>query len=116
MRNAGMEEVQVGINIERKNNNLSYAVDSTFMAESHQELKSLLMKVKEESEKVGLKLNSQKAKIMASGLITSWLIDGKTMETVTDFILQGSKITAEGDCSHEIKIFLLLVKKKLWKI
>ena len=111
MRNAELEEAQAGIKIARRNiNNLRYADDSTLMAES-EELKSLLMKVKEESEKVGLKLNIQKTKIMASGLITSWQIDGETMETVLDFILGGSKITADGDCSHEIKRYLLLERK-----
>ena len=105
MRNAGLEETQAGIKIARRNiNNLRYADDSTLMAESEEELlKSLLMKVKEESEKVGLKLNIQKMKIMASRPITSWLIDGETVETVADFIFWGSKITADGDCSHEIK-------------
>ena len=103
MRNAGLEETQAGIKIARRNiNNLRYAEDSTFMAEN-EELKSLLMKVKEESEKVGLKLNIQKAKIMASGPTTSWEIDGETVETVADFIYWGSKISADGDCSHEIK-------------
>ena len=103
MRNAGVDEVQAGIKIARRNiNNLRYADDSTLMAES-EELKSLLMNVKEESEKVGLKLNIQKTKIMASGSITSWQIDGETVETVPDFILGGSKITEDGDCSHEIK-------------
>ena len=109
IRNTGLEETQAGIKIARKNiNNLRYADDTTLMAESEEELKSLLMKVKEESEKVGLKLNIQKIKIMASGLITSWEIDGETVETVSDFILGGSKITADGDCSHEIKRCLLL--------
>ena len=104
MRNAGLEEAQAGIKIARRNiNNLRYADDTTLMAESEEELKSLLMKVKEESEKVGLKLNIQKTKIMASGPITSWEIDGETVETVSDFILRGSKITEDGDCSHEIK-------------
>ena len=104
MRNAGLEEAQAGIKIARRNiNNLRYADDITLMAESEKELKSLLMKVKEESGKVGLKLNIQKTKIVASGPITSWQIDGETMETVTDFILGGSKITADGDCCHEIK-------------
>ena len=104
MRNAGLEEVQAGIKIAGRNiNNLRYAVDTTFMAESEEELKSLLIKVKEESEKVGLKLNIHKTEIMASGPITSWEIDGETVETVSDFICGGSKITAEGDCSHEIK-------------
>ena len=103
MRNAGLEEAQAGIKISGRNiNNLRYADDTTLMAES-EELKSLLMKVKEESENVGLKLNIQKMKIMASGHITSWKIDGQTMETVADFILGGSKIIADGDCSHEIK-------------
>ena len=113
MRNTGLEEAQAGIKIARKNiNNLRYADDTTLMAES-EELKSLLMKVKEESEKVGLKLNIQKIKIMASGPITSWQIDGETGETVADFIFLGSKITADGDCSHEIKRRLLL-GRKLW--
>ena len=112
MRNAGLEEAQAGIKIARRNiNNLRYADDPTLMAESEEELKSLLMKVKEESEKVGLKLNIQKTKIMASGPITSWEIDGETVETVSDFILRGSKITADGDCSHEIKRCLLLGRK-----
>ena len=103
MRNAGLEEAQAGIKIAGRNsNNLRYADDTTLMAESEEELKSLLMKVKE-SEKVGLKLNIQKIKIMASGPITSWQIDGETVETVSDFILGGSKMTADGDCSHEIK-------------
>uniref|UniRef100_A0AC11ETH1 Uncharacterized protein n=1 Tax=Ovis aries TaxID=9940 RepID=A0AC11ETH1_SHEEP len=107
MRNAGLEEAQAGIKIARRNiNNLRYADDTTLMAESEEELKSLLMKVKEESEKVGLKLNIQKTKIMASGPITSWEIDGETVETVSDFILGGSKITADGDCSHERRLFL----------
>ena len=109
MRNAGVEEAQAGIKIARRNiNNLRYADDTTLMAESEKELKSLLTKVKEESEKVGLKLNIQKTKIMASGPITSWEIDG---ETVSDFIFLRSKITADGDCSHEIKRHLLLGKK-----
>ena len=104
MRNAGMDESQAGIKIARRNiNNLRYADDTTLTAESEEELKSLLMKVKEESEKVGLKLNIQKMKIMASGPITSWQMDGETVETLADFILGGSKITADGDCSHEIK-------------
>ena len=104
MRNAGLEEAQAGIKIVRRSiNNLRYADNTTLMAESEEELKSLLMKVKEESEKVGLKLNIQKTKIMASGPITSWQIDGETVETVLDFIFGGSKITADGDCSHEIK-------------
>ena len=111
MRNAGLEEAQAGIKIVWRNiNNLRYADDTTLMAESEEELKSLLMKVKE-SEKVGLKLNMQKTKIMASCPITSWEIDGETMETVSDFILGGSKITADGDCSHEIKRCLLLGRK-----
>ena len=108
-RNARMDEAQVGIKIAGRNiSNLRYADDTTLMAQSEEELKSLLMKVKEESEKVGLKLNIQKTKIMASGPITSWQIDRETMETVTDFIFLGSKITADGDCSHEIKRCLLL--------
>ena len=112
MRNAGLDETQAGITIVGGNiNNLKYADDTTHMAESEKGLKSLLMKLKEESEKVGLKLNIQKTKIMASGLITSWRIDGKTMETVTDFILGGSRITADGDCSHEIKRCLLFGRK-----
>ena len=112
MRNAGLKETQAGIKIARRNiNNLRYADDTTLMAESDEELKSLLMKVKEESEKVGLKLNIQKKKIMASGPITSWEIDGEAVETVSDFILGGSKITADGDCSHEIKRRLLLGRK-----
>ena len=109
MRNAGLEEAQARIRIARRNiNNLKCANDTTLMAESEEELKSLLMKVKEESEKVGLKLNIQKTKNMASSPITSWEIDGKTVETVLDFIFGGSKITADGDCSHEIKRHLLL--------
>ena len=112
MRNAGLEEAQAGINIARRNiNNLRYADDTTLMAEIEDELKSLLIKVKEESEKVGLKLNIQKAKIMASGPITSWEINGETVETVSDFIFLGSKITAGGDGSHEIKRCLLLGRK-----
>ena len=111
MRNAGLEEAPAGIKIARRNiNNLRYVDDTTLMAESEEELKSLLMKVKEESEKVGLKLNIQKTKIMASGPITSWQMDGETVETVSDFILGGSKITADGDCSHEMKRHLLLFK------
>ena len=114
MRNAGLEETQAGIKIAGRNiNNLRYADDATLMAESEEELKSLLMKVKEESEKVGLKLNIQKTKIMASGPITSWEIDGETVETVSDFIFWGSKITADGDCSHEIKDAYSL-EEKLW--
>ena len=112
MRNAGLEEVQTGIKIAGRNiNNLRYAGDATLMPESEEELKSLLMKVKEESENVGLKLNIQKTKIMASGPIISWQIDGETVETVTDFAFLGSKITADGDCSHEIKRHLLLGRK-----
>ena len=114
MRNAGLDEAQAGIKIFGRNiNNLRYADDTTLMAESEEELKSLLMKVKEESKKPGLKLNIQKAKIMAACPITSWQIDGKTMETVTDFILGGSKITIGGDCSHEIKRRLLLGRKAM---
>ena len=114
MRNPGLDEAEVGIKISGRNiNNLWYAVDTTFMAESEKELKSLLVKVKVESEKVGLKLNIQKTKIMASGLITSWQIDGETLETAADFIFGGSKITAEGDCSCEIKRCLLLERKLL---
>ena len=117
MRNAGLEEAQAGIKIAGRNiNNLRYADDTTLMAESEEELKSLLMKVKEESEKVGLKLNIQKTKIMASGPITSWQIDRETVETVTDFILEGSKITADGDCSHKIKRHLLLRRKVMTKL
>ena len=112
MRNAGLEEAQAGIKIAGRNlNNLRYADDTTLMAESEEELESLLMKVKDESEKVGLNFNIQKTKIMASGPITSWEIDGETVETVADFILGGSKITADGDCSHEIKRRLLLERK-----
>ena len=112
MQNAGLDEEQTIIKIAGKNiNNLRYADDTTLMAESEEELKSLLMKVKEESEKVGLKLNIQKTKIMASGPITSWQIDGETVETVSDFIFLASKITADGDCSHEIKRHLLLGRK-----
>ena len=112
MRNAGLDEAQAEIKIAGRNiNNLTYADDTTLMAESEEELKSLLMKVKEESEKVGLKLNIQKTKIMASGPITSWQIEGETVETVIDFILGGSKITADSDCSHEIKRRLLLGRK-----
>ena len=112
MRNAGLLEAQAGIKISRRNiNSLRYADDSTLMAESEEELKSLLLKVKEESEKVGLKLNIQKTKIMASGTITSWQLDGETVETVADFIFGGSKITADGDCSHDIKRRLLLGRK-----
>ena len=112
MRNAGLEEAQAGIKIAGRNiNNLRYGGDTTLMAKSEEELKSLLMKVKEESEKVSLKLNIQKMKIMASGPITSWEIDGETVETVADFIFWGSKSTADGDCSHEIKRCLLLGRK-----
>ena len=112
MRNGGLDEAQAGIKIARRNsNNLRYADDTTLMAESEEELKSLLMKVKEESEKVGLKLNIEKTKIMASGPITSWGIDGEKLETVSDFIFLGSKIPADGDCSHEIKRRLLLGRK-----
>ena len=112
MRNAGLDEAQAGIKIVRRNiNNLRYSDDSTLMAESEEELKSLLMKVKEESEKVGIKLNIQKTKIMASGPITAWEIDGETVETVSDFIFLGSKITADGDFSYEIKRHLLLGRK-----
>ena len=112
MRNTGLEETQTGFKIAGRNiNNLRYADDTTLMAESEEELKSLLMKVKEESEKIGLKLNIQKTKIMASGPITSWEIDGETVETVSDFIFWGSKITADGACSHKIKRHLLLGRK-----
>ena len=114
MRNAGLEEAQAGIKIARRNiNNLIYADNTTLMAESEGELKSLLMKVKEESEKVGLELNIQKTKITASGPITSWEIDGETVETVSDFIVLGSKIIADGNCSHEIKRSLLLGRKAM---
>ena len=114
MRNVGLEEAQAGIKIARRNiNNLRYADDTTLMAESEEELKSLLMKVKEESEKVGLKLDIQKTRIMASGPMTSWEIDRETVETVSDFILGGSKITADGDCSHEIERHLLLGRKEM---
>ena len=117
MRNARLDEAQAGIKILRRNiNNLRYADDTTFMAESKEELKSLLMKVKEESEKIGLKLNIQKTKIMASCSITSWQIDGETMETVTDFIFLGSKITTDGDCSHEVKRSLLLGRKAMTNV
>ena len=112
MKNSGLDEAQAGIKIARRNiNNLRYTDDTTLMAESKEELKSLLMKVKEKSEKGGLKLNIQKTKIMASGPITSWEIDGETVETVADFIFLGSKITVDGDCSHEIKRRLLLGRK-----
>jgi len=114
MQNAGLDEAQAGIKIARRNiNNLRYADDTTLMAKSQEELKNLLMKVKEESEKIGLKLFIQKTKIMASDPITSWQIDGETMETVTDFIFGGSKITANGDCSHEMKRCLLLGRKAM---
>ena len=114
MRNAGLDEAQAGISVAGRNiNNLRYGDDTTLMAESEEELKSLLMKVKEESEQAGLKLNVQKTKIMASGPITSWQIDPEKMETVIDFILGGSKITADGDCSHEIKRRLLLGRKAM---
>ena len=114
MRNTGLDEAQAGIKIARRNiNNLRYTNDTTLMAESEEELKSLLMKAKEESEKAGLKLNIQKTKTMASCPITSWQIDGETIETVTDFIFLGSKITADGDCSHEIKRCLLLGRKAM---
>ena len=112
MRNTRLDEAQAGIKIDGRNiSNLRYADDTTLMAESEEDLKSLLMKVKEEGEEVGLKLSIQKTKIMASGPITSWQIDGKTMETMIEFILGGSKITADGDCSHEIKRCLLLGRK-----
>ena len=114
MRNARLDEAQAGIKIAGRNiNNLRYADDTTLMAESEEELKSLLMKVKEKTEKAGLKLNIQKTKITVSGPITSWQIDGETMETVTNFIFLGSKITADGDCSHEIKRRLLLGRKAM---
>ena len=117
MRNAGLDEAQAGIKTARRNiNNLRYSDDTTLMAESKEELKSLLMKVKEESEKDGLKLNIQKTKTMATGLISSWLIDGETVETVADFIFLGSKITADGGCSHEIKRCLLLGRKAITNI
>ena len=117
MRNAGLEKAQAGNKVAGRNiNNLRYADDTTLIAESEEELKSLLMKGKEESEKVGLKLNIQKTKIMASGPITSWEIDGETLETVADFIFLGSKITAGGDCSHEIKRCLLLGRKVMNKL
>ena len=114
MRNAGLDEAPAGIKVARRNiNNLRYADDTTLMAESEEELKSLLMKVKEESEKADLKVNIQKTKIMASGPVTSWQIDGQTMETGTDFPFLGSKITADGDCSHEIKRHLLFGRKAM---
>ena len=116
MRNAELEEAQAGLKIAERNiNNFRYADDTTLMAESEEKLKSLLMTVKEKSEKVGLKLNIQKTKIMASGPITSWQIDGKTVETVADLIFVGSKITADGDCSHEIKRHLLLERRVMTK-
>ena len=114
MRNVGLEEAQAGIKIARRNiNNLRYADDTTLLAESEEELKSLLMKVKEDSENIGLKVSIQKTKIMVSGPITSWQIDGETMEIVTDCFLGGSKITADGECSHEIKRYLLLGRKAM---
>ena len=117
MRNTGLDEAQAGIKIARRNiNNLRYADDTTLMTERKEERKSLLMKVKEESEKVGLKLNIQKTKIMASGPITTWEIDGETVETVADFVFLGSKITADGNCSHEIKRRLLLGRKVMTKL
>ena len=117
MRNAGLEEAQAGIKIARRNiNNLRYVDDTTLMTESEEELKSLLMKVKEVSEKVGLKVSIQKTKIMASSPITSWQIDGETVETVTDFIFWGSKITADGDCNHEIKRCLLRQCQRMLKL
>ena len=117
MRNAGLEEAQAGIKVSRRNiNHLRYADDTTLMAESEEELKCLLMKVKEESEKAGLKLNIKKTKIMATGPITSWQIGGETMEAVTDFIFLGSKINADYDCSHEIKRCLLLGRKAMTKL
>ena len=117
MRNAGLEEAQAGIKIARRNiNNLRYADDTTLMGESEEELKSLLMKVKEESEEVNLKFNIQKTKIMASGPVTSWQIDGETVETLADFIFLGSKITAGGDCSHKIKRCLLLGRKAMMNL
>ena len=117
MRNAGLEEAQAGIKITGRNiNNLRYAGDTTLMAESEEELKNLLIKVKEESEKVGLKLNIQKTKIMASGPITSWQIDGETVEAMADFIFCGSKITADDDCSHEIKRRMLLGREAMTNI
>ena len=117
MRNAGLEETQTGIKIARRNiHNFRYTDDTTLMAESEEELKSLLMRVKEESEEVGLKLNIQKTKIMASGPISSWQIDGETVEIMSDFIFGGSKITADGDCSHEIKRHFLLGRKVMTKL
>ena len=117
MRNAGLEETQAGIKIARRNiNNVRYADDTTLMVESDEEIKSLLMKVKEETERVGFKLNTQNTKIMASCLITSWQIDGETVESVTDFILGGSKISADGESSHQIKRLLLLGRKVMTKL
>ena len=117
MRNSGLDEAQAGIKIAKRNiNNLTYADDTTLMSESEKELKSLLMKLKEKSEKVGLKLNIQKTKIMASGPITSWQIDGEAVETVADFLFLGSKITADDDCSHEIKRHLLFGRKVMTNI
>ena len=117
MRNAGLDEAQAGIKIARRNiNNFRYADDTTLKAESEEELKTILMKVKEESEKVGLKLNIQKTKVMASSPLTSWQIDGETMETVRDFIFLGSKIPADGDCSHEIKRHLLLGRDVMFNL
>ena len=117
MRNAGLDEAQAGIKTARRNiNNLRYADDTTLMAENEEELNSLLMKVKEESKKVGLKLNIQKTRNMASSPLTSWQIDGETVETVADFIFRGSQITADGDCSHEIKICLLLGRKVMTNV
>ena len=116
MQNARLDEAQAGIKIARRNNNLSYADDTTLMAESEEELKGLLMKLKEESEKVGLKVNTQKTKIMASGPITSWQIDGEAVETMTDFIFLGSKITASGDWSREIKRCLFRGRKAMTKL
>ena len=117
MQNARLDEAQAGIKIARRNiNNLRYADDTTLMAESEKELKSLLMKVKEESEKVGLKLSIQKTKILSSGPITSWQVDGETMEALRDFIFLGSKITADGDCNHEIKRHLLIGRKAMNKL
>ena len=117
MWNAGLDEAQTGIKLAGRNiNNLKYADDTTLMAESEEELKSLLMKVKEKSENIGLKLNIQETKIMASSPTTSWQIDGETVETVSDFIFLGSKITADGDCSHEIKRCLVMLSIKRWKV
>ena len=117
MQNAGLDEVQAGLKVARRNiNNLRFADDASLLAESEEELRSFLMKVKEKSEKAGLKLNIQKTKVMASGPITSWQIDGETTETVTDFIIFGSKITADGDCSHDIKRCLFLGRKAMTNI